>query len=177
MSANFSDEDYRERVKQNYDFPAWVGRTKEGGSTVRVTGFDLTTKAENRFAVEQKEDLPPSSRQQRVTRYVSTSAQHQGQRFITTIFECKSVTEAHETLIDVVMTYMAPKLPTCETRGLPIGDICFAGHGEVNLLVIFARFNILVEVKSATPGPTSVDEFARTIDALILDQFRTQAPG
>jgi len=60
---------------------------------------------------------------------------------------------------------------------LAVGDICFGSHGEVNLSVIFARFNILVEIKSAALGPTPVDEFARTIDALILSQFRSQTPG
>lgn len=101
-------------------------------------------------------------------RNIFNSPGARGQRLIVTVFECNSVEDAHESLIDVVMTYMAPSLPRCETRGLEIGDICFGSHGDVNLNVIFARFNILVEVKSAAPGPTSVDEFARRLDSLIL---------
>jgi hypothetical protein len=176
MSANFSDEAYRDAVKQNYGFTEWAGHTKEGDRNVRVSGFALPATDAANFEVEGKQDLTPASRQNRVTRFNCVSPPKSGNRIITTVFECKSVDDAHETLIDVVMTYMARKLPRCETTGLTIGDICFGSHGEVNLLVIFARFNILVEIKSATPGPTPVDEFARRIDALILDQFRTQAP-
>jgi hypothetical protein len=176
MSANFSDEAYREAVKQNYDFSEWAGRTKEGNRDARLSSFALPERAE-KLEVAEKEDQTPASRQNRVTRYICVSPSDSQRRIKLTVFECKSVDDAHETLIDVVMTYMARKLPRCETTGLAIGDICFGSHGEVNLAVIFARFNILVEVKSATPGPTSVDEFARTIDALILNQFRAQGPG
>ena len=176
MSANFSDEGYREAVKQNYEFSAWAGQTKEGTKDVRVSGFTLPARGE-KLGVVETDDLTPASRQNRVTRYICVSPAESDRRVITTVFECKSVDDAHETLIDVVMTYMARKLPRCETTGLTIGDICFGSHGEVNLSVIFARFNILVEIKSATPGPIPVDEFARTIDSLILNQFRTAGPG
>jgi hypothetical protein len=176
MSANFSDEAYREAVKQNYAFSEWAGRTKEGTRDVRIIGFTLPARAET-LEVAEAEDQTPSRRQNRATRYICISPPKSGRRIIATVFECNSVDEAHETLIDIVMTYMARKLPRCETRGLAIGDICFGSHSEVNLSVIFARFNILVEIKSATPGPTSVDDFARTIDELILNQYRTQAPG
>src|SRR5262245_57528171 len=131
MSANFSDQAYREAVKQNYDFSDWAGRTKEGTRDVRVSGFALPTKGE-KLGVVEAEDLTPASRQNRVTRYVVVAPQESDRRIITTVFECKSVDEAHETLIDVVMTYMARKLPRCETTGLTVGDICFGSHGEVN---------------------------------------------
>jgi hypothetical protein len=119
----------------------------------------------------QSEELPATNRQRRVVRYIFNSAGARDQRLVVTVFECNSMEDAHESLIDVVMTYMAPSLPRCETRGLEIGDICFGSHGEVNLNVILARFNILVEIKSATPGPTSVDEFARSLDALTYSQY------
>ena len=176
MSEKFSEEAFRERVKQNYDFYQWAGHTKEGDRNVRISGFVLPSTA-NMFEVVEKEDLSPSNRQDRVTRYICVSPPGENRRIITTVFECKTVAEAHETLIDVVMTYMAPRLPKCETTGLTVGDICFGSHGDVNLSVIFARFNILSEIKSATPGPTSVDELARAVDSLILNQYRTTQPG
>lgn len=175
MSANFSDAAYREQVKQNYEFAQWAGRTKEGDPNVKV--IDFTLPSEGNLRVEQREDLTPSDRQNRITRYVfAAPAGGEAVRTIATVFECRSVNDAHETLIDVVMTYMARNLPRCETRGLPVGDICFGSHGEVNLSVIFARFNILVEIKSATPESPPVDEYARAIDSLILTQFRGGAP-
>ena len=155
MSANFSDDAFREQVKQNYQFAQWAGRTKEGTPEVRISDFRLAPGTQDRFTVEQGEPLEPSNRQNRITRYVSVSpAAREESRTIVTVFECKSVNDAHETLIDVVMTYMARNLPRCETTGLTVGDICFGSHGDVNLSVIFARFNILVEIKSAKPGTT-----------------------
>jgi hypothetical protein len=39
------------------------------------------------------------------------------------------------------------KPPRCGAKGLEIGYICFAGHGDMTVSVIFARFNILAESK------------------------------
>ena len=176
MSEKFSEEAYREQVKQNYDFYQWANHTKEGDRSVKISGFVLPSTATT-FQVVEKEELSPSPRQNRVTRYICVSPDGGKDRIITTIFECRTVADAHESLIDVVMTYMAPKLPKCETKNLTVGDICFGSPGDVNLSVIFARFNILSEIKSATPGPTSVDEIAKAVDALILNQYRTIQPG
>lgn len=166
-----SEDIFRNEVKANYEFSEWAGRTKEGDSSVRL---DFVIRAEEfrGWKEEQSEELPATERQRRAVRYIFNSSREPGgQRLIVTVFECNSVNDAHESLIDVVMTYMAPSLPRCETRGLEIGDICFGSHGDVNLNVIFARFNILVEIKSATEGPTSVDEFARSLDSLIYNQY------
>ena len=166
-----NEEVFRNQVKTKYEFSAWAGRTKEGAD-FQVTKFAIRPQDLEGWREEQSEELPATKRQRRVVRYVFNSPDPRGQRLIVTVFECNSVNDAHESLIDVVMTYMAPSLPRCETRGLEIGDICFGSHGDVNLNVIFARFNILVEIKSATPGPTPVDEFARSLDSLILNQYR-----
>ena len=175
MSERFSEEAFRERVKQNYEFYQWANHTKEGNSNVKISGFVLPSRG-NVFEVVEKEDLPLSNRQDHVTRYICVSPPGGNRRIITTVFECKSVTEAHETLIDVVMTYMAPKLPKCETKNLTVGDVCFGSHGDVNLSVIFARFNILSEIAVAIPGSVSVDEIAKAVDSLILNQYRTAYP-
>ena len=166
-----NEEVFRNQVKANYEFSAWAGRTKDGAD-FELADFVIRSQDLQAWREEQSEELPPTKRQRRVVRYIFKSPDERGPRLIVTAFECNSVIDAHESLIDVVMTYMAPSLPRCETRGLEIGDICFGSHGEVNLNVIFARFNILVEIKSATPGPTSVDEFARSVDSLIYNQYR-----
>ncbi len=169
MEINNEDA-YRDRVKANYEFSSWAGRAKEGAD-FQLSNFAIRPQDLEGWIQEQSEELPPTNRQRRVVRYIFNSAGARGQRLVATVFECNSVEDAHESLIDVVMTYMAPSLPRCETRGLEIGDICFGSHGEVNLNVIFARFNILAEIKSATPGQTSVDEFARSLDSLIYSQY------
>jgi len=170
MMEIISEDAYRGRVKVNYEFSSWAGRTKEGAG-FELRSFAVKSQDLEGWTQEQSEELPATKRQRRVVRYVFSSPDARGQRLNVTVFECNSVEDAHESLIDVVMTYMAPSLPRCETRGLAIGDICFGSHGDVNLNVIFARFNILVEVKSATPGPTPVDEFARSLDSLIYNQY------
>lgn len=167
-----NEEVFRNQVKTNYEFSAWAGRTKDGAD-FQLSKIDLSSQDVEGWRVEESEELPATERQRRVVRYIfNSSGKPGGQRLIVTVFECNSVNDAHESLIDVVMTYMAPSLPRCATRGLEIGDICFGSHGDVNLNVIFARFNILVEIKSATPGPTPVDSLARSLDSLILNQSR-----
>jgi hypothetical protein len=166
-----NEDVFRNQVKTNYEFSQWAGRTKEGDSRVQLKDFVLPSEGIDRWTLEQDEELPAGERQQRVLRYVFNGRAAGSQRVVVTVFECNSVNDAHESLIDVVMTYMAPSLPRCETKGLEIGDICFGSHGEVNLSVIFARFNILVEIQSATPGPVSVDELARGVDSLIFNQY------
>ena len=168
------DEAYRNEVKLNYEFSSWAGQTKVGDNNVRLSDVRFQPEDLPGSTMEEKEELRPSARQKQVVRYIhsfSSAGAGGTQRLVTTVFECNSVIEAHESLIDVVMTYMAPNLPRCETKGLEIGDICFGSHGEVNISVIFARFNILVEIKSTTPGPASVDEFARNVDSFILRQY------
>jgi len=172
MIDNEADDAYRNQVKLNYQFSSWAGQTKVGNSNVRLLDFRIESEDLQGWKLEEKEELPPGTRQQRVFRYIHSPARESSnQRYVSTIFECSSVFDAHETLIDVVMTYMARKLPRCETRGLEIGDICFGSHGEVNLSVIFARFNILVEIQSAIPGPAPVNAFAGAVDSLILSRY------
>ncbi len=171
MSVNFDEDAYRNQVKVNYEFSTWSGRTKVGDN-VRLSGLRIQPDDLQGWKQEAKEDLPKTGKPVDSVRYIYCPRREPGgQRFVANVFECISVFDAHEALIDVVMTYMARKLPRCETKGLEVGDICFGGHGEINLSVIFARFNILVEVKSTTPGPESVNEFARTLDSLILSQY------
>src|SRR5262245_39185978 len=166
-----ADEAYRNQVKTNYEFSTWAGRTREGGPDVHLTDVRIGPDELKGWKLEESEQLPGPG-QQRETRYIFASPENNKRRLVLTATECTSTLEAHESLIDVVLTYMAPRLPRCETRGLELGDICFGSHGDVNLSIIFARFNILVEIKNAGTEPTSVDEFARAVDRIIYDNYR-----
>ncbi len=171
MIDNDADAAYRAQVKENYGFSEWAGHTEEGNRDVGISDFVLATEDFKEWKLVEKEDLPASSRQRRIVRYVFNSG-GKGRRLVSTIFECNSVLDAHETLIDVVMTYMARKLPRCGTKGLEIGDICFAGHGDMTVSVIFARFNILAEIQSVGSEPASVDGFARSVDEMVLQRYQ-----
>jgi len=154
-------------VKASYRFAEWVERTREVHRDIRH--FVIHSDALQGYELQEHEDLPPSERQRRIVRYIFNPAGEDARRrLIVTVFECHSVRDAHETLIDVVARYMAPYLPRCETKGLEVGDICFGSHGPVSLNVIFARFNILVELKSTSLEGPEVDDLARGIDWLIL---------
>lgn len=170
-----ADEAYRNRVKANYEFSTWAGQTREGTKDVRLIDVRIGPEQIKGWELETAEELP-AVRQRRELRYIYVSPQRRGRRILLTTVECNSVLDAHESLIDVVMTYMAPSLPRCETKGLEVGDICFGSHGDVNLSVIFARFNILAEIKNAGTEPASVDEFARTVDDVIHSYYR-RGPG
>ena len=167
-----AEEEYRKQVKTNYEFSTWANHTKEGNADVRLTDVRIDPEQINRWKLEEAEELP-AVRQRRERRYIYVSPENSGRRrLLLTTLECNSVLDAHESLIDVVMTYMAPHLPRCETKGLEVGDICFGSHGDVNLSVIFVRFNILAETKNAGTEPISVDEFAREVDAIIYSYYR-----
>jgi hypothetical protein len=166
-----ADEAYRNRVKANYEFSTWAGQTREGTKDVRLTDVRISPEQITGWKLEQAEELP-AVRQRRERRYIYASLQSGHRRLLLTTLECNSVLDAHESLIDVVMTYMAPRLPRCETKGLEVGDICFGSHGDVNLSVIFARFNIVAEIKNAGTESTSVDEFARAVDNVIYSYYR-----
>lgn len=167
-----AEEAYRNHVKANYEFTKWAGKTREGTPDVRLTDVRIGPEEITRWKLEEAEELP-AVRQRRERRYVYVSPDSGGRRrLLLTTLECNSVADAHESLIDVVMTYMAPSLPRCETKGLEVGDICFGSHGDVNLSVIFARFNILAETKNAGTEPVSVDEFARDVDAIIYSYYQ-----
>jgi hypothetical protein len=166
-----TDEAYRNQVKTNYEFSIWAGRTRAGGPDVHLTDVRIGPEEVKGWELEESEDLP-GPKQQRALRYIYSSSENSKRRLVLTTTECNSVLEAHESLIDVVMTYMAPRLPRCEARGLELGDICFGSHGEVNLSAIFARFNILAEIKNAGTEATPVDEFARAVDAAIFGRYR-----
>jgi hypothetical protein len=171
MIDNDANAAYRAQVKKNYDFSEWAGQTKEGNGDVGMFDFFLATEDFKEWKLVEQEDLPASTRQRRIVRYVFNSG-GQGWRLVSTMFECKSVLDAHESLIDVVMTYMARKLPRCGTKGMEIGDICFAGHGDMTVSVIFARFNILTEIQSVGSEPASVDGFARSVDEMVLERYQ-----
>lgn len=167
-----AEEAYRQQVKTNYEFSTWAGHTREGTADVRLTDVRIGPEQIKRWKLEEAEELP-AVRQRRERRYIYVSPESGGRRrLLLTTLECNSVLDAHESLIDVVMTYMAPRLPRCETKGLEVGDICFGSHGDVNLSVIFVRFNILAETKNAGTEPVSVDEFAREVDAIIYSYYR-----
>lgn len=173
MIAIDAHEAFRNQVKANYDFVSWANQAQRSDGGVQVRDFRIASEELEGWKLLMTEALRPSERQRRITRYgYGPSGEARGPRLILTVLECHSILDAHETLIDMVMTYMAPRLPRFGSEGLAIGDIGFGSHGTVSVSAIFARFNILVEILRASPEAGSIDEFARGVDALISRQHR-----
>jgi hypothetical protein len=87
------------------------------------------------------------------------------------ISEAESHTAAVERLLDVLMMTMAPSLPTGAERGVDVGEIAFAGVGEVPTTVMFVRGPVFVRVVSQGRTPVSIADLARAIDGQLQDHL------
>jgi hypothetical protein len=169
------DAVYREEVKRRYGFAGWAGarRRSEAGLCL---GFIIPVRELRNLALEETEKLPPVSRERRAVRFIYRGAGARAvERAVVLAQECDSLIDAHEALIDLVMTYMAPSLPRCVSFGLAIGDICFGSHGKPQMSLLFSRDNMLIRVDSVGIRPLPVAEVAETIDRLIASEPRPSA--
>lgn len=163
------DEEYREKVKENYDFSSWAGKTKRPEARPSAD-FNILFDTLNDLQLEERKDLPLSYGEKRAIRYIYSCPESITEdRVVITTYEFESVGEAHEGLINAVMTYMAPTLPTCESKGIEIGDVCFGCHSDIQTSLIFARSNILVEIDSIGTHDLSVVEFAQKVDQTLKE--------
>jgi len=76
-----------------------------------------------------------------------------------------TVAEARDALVQELARSSAPKLPSCEERGLSIGDVGFCGFGDPLMAILFVRQNVLVDVRSVGKTPVAVADIAKSIDA------------
>jgi hypothetical protein len=176
MSA--TQDPQRIAVKARYGFADWGGKTR-GDVSGFIANFLLPPTAIEGWVRENREEVAPFFRGKRTTRLTyTTAASRAAERVLITVTECDSVLDSHESLIDTVMTYMAPSLPKCETLGLEIGDVCFGCHGDLQVAVIFARYNLLVGVDSIGANPIKVNPIALDIDSFLTGEpAATGKPG
>jgi hypothetical protein len=88
-------------------------------------------------------------------------------RIAVTIVEHPSVSVAHEALLHILALVMAPQLPSCEERGLRIGDACFCSLGEMLEIVFFVRANVLVRVENVGREQVDLRDIATRLDELL----------
>lgn len=160
------DQDFREAVKERYRFSEWAGRV-EGEEGVTRRDVRLPDDLVEAWSVERTHDLSEMV-EGPAARYVYARTGDDGrERVMVKLYEHGSVLEAHEALIDLLMSSMAPSLPPCAEVGIRAGDVCFGSHGEVRTGVMFARHNVLVHVQSIGARAVSVAPFAAAIDELL----------
>ncbi|MEN8184144.1 MAG: hypothetical protein ABFS46_16585 [Myxococcota bacterium] len=164
------DQEYREAVKERYRFSEWAG-TVRGDAAVRRQNVELPDFVVGGWTIERAESL--TERIEGVvaaTRYVYAQDEAaRGRRVMVRVYEYDSPLASHEGLIDVVMTLMAPSLPTCADLGIEAGDVCFGSRGDPPTGAVFSRYNVLVHVESIGARPVSVAPFVQAVDA-ILDE-------
>ena len=82
------------------------------------------------------------------------------------LFECASVTDAHEYLIDVLSEFESAAI--VRRTDASVGDVAFG----TDSVVLFARSNLVVLIRKATPQAEAVLPVAQAIDALVLGRLK-----
>jgi len=95
------------------------------------------------------------------------SVKNNRHRIMVRVSEYRSHDDARMALLKEVSVSSAVTLPRLDARGIPIGDVGFTGHGDMDTGIIFVRNNILVDVRSIGEEPVSVAEFAKVMDNYI----------
>lgn len=98
-------------------------------------------------------------------RYVS--AADPGVRVLVDIAIHPSIAAAHDALLHILSMVSAPTLPFAAERNVAVGDVAFAGYGEILTALLFVRRNVVVDLRSVGTTPLDVVELALDIDAQI----------
>lgn len=91
-------------------------------------------------------------------------------RVAMTLTEHASVRDSHSEIISILTLVMAPRLPSCDEKGLKIGDVCFCSLGNVNEKIFFARANVVVRVASVGRETIDVSDIAVEVDRQLVQQ-------
>lgn len=159
---------FRDAIKEAYGFSEW-GERARNVATPLSRGF--LPKTEEIAEHELEERVPfPDQRNAFIDYYRGVA--DPDVRFAVTVVEHATVEQAHEGLVDLLSTCMAPSLPRIEEKGIDAGDVGFAGHGDLQRAAFFARSNILIQVESVGARQISVKGLAELIDQQILAHIK-----
>jgi hypothetical protein len=152
----------RDALKERHRFGEWAGKSSVSGDRI-VRGLSLTG-----------EELP-GLRLDRVDRRADTQPprlssfwRRAGTQAVVRVdlFECASVADAHEYLIDALNEFESAAI--VRRTDAAIGDVVFG----TDSVVLFARANLVVLVRKATPQTEAVAPIAQMLDALILGRLK-----
>lgn len=82
------------------------------------------------------------------------------------VYESASREQAHALLVELVARVESPLVARQERPTL--GDVVFTGPGEG--FILFARANLVLAVRAASPRPTGIPEAAARIDADVISK-------
>jgi hypothetical protein len=152
----------RDALKEHYRFREWAARSATPADRVlrdftfagdELPGFRLDR-------ADRRDDARPP-------RLTSFWRRVDGQGVVRIdVFECASVIEAHEYLIDALNEFESASIDRRPDTDL--GDVAFG----TDSVALFARANLVVLVRKATPQTEPVMPIARTVDAVILGRLK-----
>lgn len=152
----------RDALKERHHFREWAGKsTVPGDRAVRnftfmgneLPGFRLDR-------VDRREAAQPP----RLTAFWRRGETQAVVRV--DVFECASSEAAHEYLIDALNEFESAGIG--RRTDMNFGDVAFG----TDSVALFARGNLVVLVRKATPQPEPVTPIAQAIDTIILGRLR-----
>jgi len=158
------DQD-RSEVKQRYGFADWPGRAGRAAAGLYLPDHALLAG----LPFDRRVPFSGTGRA-----FIDLLAGPDGARVALWIQHYDTILDAHEGLVDVLATSMAPRLPDGADRGLgEIGDVAFGGMTEPVTAVFFVRGNVLVRAESIGERPIAIAAVAAEIDRQIRAQIET----
>jgi hypothetical protein len=149
----------REAAKEAHGFERWPG----ADAAPLPHRFVPDVERLPGYSHERRDALPGGA-------FIDHFSEDDGEgRIAVRVIQYATARAAHEGLVDVLATSMAPRLPSCEERGLDLGGPCFCGHGEPIDFLAFTRANVLVRLDSSGRMPVAVNEAAAELDRQLAE--------
>ena len=153
----------RERLMERHRYSEWAGRsTVPAGQIVRQPIFTGDELAGYRLERTQRRELPEQPP-------CVTSFWHRiGSPAVirVDVFECSSIDAAHAYLIEALGEFESAGIG--RRTDVRFGDVAFG----TDSVALFARGNLVILVRKATPQAESVADVAETIDAIVVGRPR-----
>jgi hypothetical protein len=151
----------RDALKDRHGYREWAGKSSTPDRSVR----DLSLTAGELPGLRlERADRRADTQPPRLTSFWSRAGTQAVVRI--DFFECASVADAHEYLIDVLNEFESAAI--VRRTDVAIGDVAFG----TDSVVLFARSNVVVLVRKATPQTETVAPIAQAVDALILGRLK-----
>lgn len=93
------------------------------------------------------------------------------------IIESHSWRKSHEALLELLGGYQAPQLPEASSRKIEVGDVAYAGFGEIMQSVVFTRANMIIRIHSVGKQNVSVVDIAKQMDNLFVTKPKLSEKG
>ena len=151
----------RDALKERHRFREWAGKSSLPADR-NVQGLLFAGEEMPGFRLERS-DRRADAQPPRLTSLWRRAANQAVVRV--DLFECASVADAHEYLIDALNEFESAAI--VRRTDVTIGDVAFG----TDSVVLFARANLVVLVGKASPQTEAVLPIAQTIDALILGRL------